>query len=274
MLFEEMQFMLPDKGYPPFTFYTCGFTHCDGAYHIERPHSSVTCFEYVLEGTGTVRTNGTVLHPDAGDIYLLHQGDDHFYYADPDRPWVKVWFSVCGELSQNMVREYGLRDVTLVSGLDLRAQFEQMVALSRIDIDRQELDDRAAVQFLGIVQKISRHICGRSEAVAPDAALIKAYIQQNLERPITVNDLAALVYRTPAQITRMLKKAFGVTPYEYILDCKIETARHLLINTPMKVKEISDNLSFSDEHYFSNYFKKKVGMSPTRFRALKDKNIR
>ena len=57
-----------------------------------------------------------------------------------------------------------------------------------------------------------------------------------------------------------------MTPYKYILNGKTETAKMMLLNTNMPIKEIAYELSFADEHYFSNMFKKLTGTSPKKYR--------
>ena len=59
---------------------------------------------------------------------------------------------------------------------------------------------------------------------------------------------------------------YGETVYSYILEQKIRTAENLLKNSGLSVKEISDMLKFTDEHYFCNIFKKKRGVTPARYR--------
>ena len=69
-----------------------------------------------------------------------------------------------------------------------------------------------------------------------------------------------------SQLGRIFKAEYGMTVYAYILKRKIETAENLLRNTSLSVKEIADTLSFTDEHYFSNIFKKKTCMTPCEYR--------
>ena len=263
---EEIQFILPCSGYHPFVLYLCGYSYCDKTYKIDRPHSDVACFEYVLDGCGTVCTNGQTFHPAKGDIYMLYQGDDQYYYSDPDTPWTKVWFNFSGELAAALVREYGLSDVHLVHDLNLLPEFEEMIALARTDYTSQEIYDQGSQLFLRIVQKISRHLQKGAKAVSQDALRLRDYIHRNIEKNITTEELSHLIFRSQSQTARIFKKAFGVNPYEYILYRKMETAKHLLLSTQMKVKDIAAFLSFSDEHYFSNCFKQKIGMSPRQYR--------
>jgi AraC family transcriptional regulator len=67
-------------------------------------------------------------------------------------------------------------------------------------------------------------------------------------------------------MVRLFKKHMGVTPHEYILRRRMETAQLLLKHSTLSIKEIAERLVFSDQYHFSNYFKKCSGMSPSRFR--------
>ena len=57
-----------------------------------------------------------------------------------------------------------------------------------------------------------------------------------------------------------------MTPYEYLMEQKTESARNLLKYSLLSVKEIADRLGFFDQYYFSNYFKQKNGISPLEYR--------
>lgn len=66
--------------------------------------------------------------------------------------------------------------------------------------------------------------------------------------------------------TKKTKQLFGKTPMQLIQDRVILEAKKLLHLTHKSVKEIAAELNFSDEFYFSRYFKKAVGLSPLHYR--------
>ena len=154
----------------------------------------------------------------------------------------------------------------MIRGLNLLSEFEEMVRISKEDLPTQELLNKASKLFLDIVCKIADHLRSQRIARSPDVEVIKEYIMRNAEKKITLDDLSKLVNLSNSHVIRIFKKAFGITPYDYIMQCKIETARNMLLNTSLKVYEISEYLNFSDEHYFSNCFKQRTGVSPRRFR--------
>lgn len=96
--------------------------------------------------------------------------------------------------------------------------------------------------------------------------LLKQYLDNNNCSNITIDELAKLIYRSPSHTIRIFSQAFGVTPYQYLMRQKTELAKLILLNTNKSIKEISVELNFGDEHYFSNYFKEKAGVSPNHFR--------
>jgi AraC-like DNA-binding protein len=66
---------------------------------------------------------------------------------------------------------------------------------------------------------------------------------------------------------RQFKTYFGISPYEYLMRKRIEAARLMLRHSDLLIKEIAARLQFSDQYYFSNYFKKKTGMSPAHYKT-------
>ena len=66
---------------------------------------------------------------------------------------------------------------------------------------------------------------------------------------------------------RIFKKSTGLSPVQYLIECRISLAKQLLLTTGMRVNEIGRELHFEDEFHFSRTFKKRVGVSPNKFRG-------
>ncbi len=93
-----------------FSIDLCGTSYCDGSYKMNRKKSPFFVFEYIISGTGTIVTKNGIVHPEAGDVYMLRAGEDHNYYSDADTPWTKIWFNIRGELVEKLVDMYGIGD--------------------------------------------------------------------------------------------------------------------------------------------------------------------
>ncbi len=63
-----------------------------------------------------------------------------------------------------------------------------------------------------------------------------------------------------------LIKETGLSPKHYFLMLKINTAKERLLRSNVSIKELSFELGFNDQYYFSRLFKKKAGCAPRKFR--------
>lgn len=253
----------------PFYIPMVGISYCDGSYKISRKCSCTCCIEYIMKGKGTLEIGGKTFHPSQGDIYILPLLSDHVYYADPDDPWEKIWMDARGMLPNELLRIYNLENVYLIKGLNLYAQFKEIFNLAgNKELNPVYINQQAALIFHNIVQEIAAHL-QRGHAEIPDEAkTLKTYLDRNIESNVSIKELSELIYRSPSQTIRIFKKAFHCTPYDYSLNLKIEAAKLFLKNTSLQIKEIAYRLNFSDEHYFSNVFRSKTGMSPKNFRNM------
>lgn len=267
---EIVNFPLNDNANCLFHIEMAGISHCDGTYKIERINSSVYVFEFILSGQGTVEYNSTIFHPAAGDIYILHQGSEHVYYSDREDPWVKIWFNARGRLINQLIDAYELGSVNYIRGLDLGILFNELYELLKSKkYSNEEKLSRAALIIHEMIQQIYFWVNQSQFVNNGEAFKIKHFLDLHVEDDISLQDLAGYVFRSPVQVIRMFKKQFGRTPYDYLLEKRIQTAKLLLKNTNLLVKEIAYKLNFTDEHYFSNRFKEKTGMSPNKFRQMK-----
>lgn len=92
------------------------------------------------------------------------------------------------------------------------------------------------------------------------------YINKNLDKKLTVEELAEMVKFSPDYLSVQFKSITGFTIIQYINQCRIDHAKILLLDKEMKVKDIAIKVGFSDEFYFSKMFKKHEGISPRIFR--------
>lgn len=111
--------------------------------------------------------------------------------------------------------------------------------------------------------KTSEDIANESNPVVQRAI---NYLGKNLEKKLTLNQLAKEIGYSPTYFTTLFKKETNYSPISYFSHLKIVKASELLDYTNMKVKEISFHLGYSDPYYFTKDFKKKMGLSPRNYR--------
>ena len=93
------------------------------------------------------------------------------------------------------------------------------------------------------------------------------YIRSHYTEKISLGELANYCNVSKQQLIRYFHTAFCCTPIEYIADYKISRAKELLFNQPhLSIKEISDELGFNNQHYFTKVFIKITGETPSNYR--------
>lgn len=252
----------------PFYIEMAGITYPDPNYHIERKRSHIHCFEYVIDGEGTVQVDNQTNYPCKGDLYILPKGQSHNYFSSPENPFHKIWMNISGSLCDELIHVYHLTGTLLVRQIDAYPLFEEFLAVcENKNLSLDEIYMQCSLIFHRLILKISAHLSTAQTISATDVTAneIKSYIDRNIYEHLSIEMLAKQVNLSPSQVNRIFKKAFETTPYDYILTRKISTAKLLLKNTNLTVKEIAYKLNFADEHYFSNAFLKKVGVRPGKY---------
>lgn len=93
-----------------------------------------------------------------------------------------------------------------------------------------------------------------------------AYIEEHIEERITLSDIAAHLFVNPSYLSRTFKQAIGDNVNHYITHKKIARAKADMRNLNLGIREIAQNLGFTDYSYFCVQFKKETGKTPLNYR--------
>lgn len=203
--------------------------------------------------------------PKAGDVFLLTEGSRHTYYADQNHPWHKYFISFSGPVADCLLRTYLPRDTYLFHGCYVEKAFARLFSLGFNHQDQ----DKAQIAMAPVLFSLVQSIYDRQITAEYDLAdLIKREIENRATTHLDLEELCRTLNYSKNHIINRFSAKFGVTPYQYYKNCRLQIAKDYLINTQMTVSEIADALSYTDAQYFSYAFKQGTGCSPSRFRAL------
>ena len=100
------------------------------------------------------------------------------------------------------------------------------------------------------------------------AASIKQYIDENLSEPLTAEQICKSFMISRGRLYQIFRENFNTSVKHYILEKKMERAKHLLLTTDHTVAEIALLVGFSDYNNFIQRFKKMTGMTPLKYRMM------
>ena len=95
---------------------------------------------------------------------------------------------------------------------------------------------------------------------------IEGYILSSITEEISLTTLAKLVYFNPSYLSRFYKSVTGRNLSQFIKEAKLIKAKELLRTSDKKIGDISKMLGYESVGYFTVFFKKSVGLTPTEYR--------
>lgn len=263
---EEIIYWSSENKNPILNIDLAGISYCDGSYEIKRKKSDTYVLEYVLQGTGSIIHNGVIFTASKGDFYVLKKGDCHHYYSSKENPWIKIWMNLNGTLIEHLLEVYPLEHIIYPSSNQILELFKDFHSLLVSQKNSHSLPQACTNLLHQIISSVYFATQPTNPSLSVDAFVIKNYLEEHIFSSVTLSELSRLIYKSEAQVIRLFKKAYGITPYAYLLNIKIEYAKTLLIHTNVPIKEIALRLHFADEHYFSNFFKQCENVSPSQYR--------
>ncbi|KQO57629.1 hypothetical protein ASF32_18740 [Methylobacterium sp. Leaf91] len=106
-----------------------------------------------------------------------------------------------------------------------------------------------------------------TDAASPDRInRAVAFIRDNLERDLSVAEIAAVACLSPFHFTRMFKRVTGKTPYAFVSEERLKRARRLLIERKISLTDVALSSGFSSQGSFNTAFKRAVGRTPGEYR--------
>ena len=98
---------------------------------------------------------------------------------------------------------------------------------------------------------------------------LTGYIEENLNRHITLAELADVAAMSKYHFARCFKLAFGKTPSQYIACRRVERAKVLLRGTSIPLSEVAYACGFASQSHMTTVFKRLAGATPGSYRSAR-----
>ncbi len=92
----------------------------------------------------------------------------------------------------------------------------------------------------------------------------KKYLTENFNKNISLEALAKVAYLSPFHLLRAFRKTVGLPPHEYVINLRLQRARHLLAQG-RSLSDAAHETGFWDQSHFNRHFKRIMGISPGRY---------
>ncbi|AIE72541.1 MULTISPECIES: response regulator transcription factor [unclassified Synechocystis] len=93
------------------------------------------------------------------------------------------------------------------------------------------------------------------------------YIQNHLDQGITVEFLAGAIGMSTAYFCRFFQKEIGCSPYQFIIQQRVERAKELLLERHLPISEVALRCGFSSHSQLNHHFRNLLGITPKEYRS-------
>ena len=213
--------------------------------------------------------------------YLIEEKTAFFFYPDVPHeyypvaePWSLRWIIFSGSGAGILLNAAGMNRTQvfrLKSPDEVIFCYKKLYKLLQVKKATSMLEASGVLyNFLaGINDIIEQENSENDTQLKIKLNAITSCIKNNLKNDISLEELAAQAGISSSYLCRIFKKEFGISPFTYILRCRVNAAKEELINYPDKsVKAISLDTGFKNCSYFGSVFREYEGCSPGRFRSL------
>lgn len=241
-----------------------GYADIDKEWNEEHLRTPFTRLYYIESGSGVLETKLRNVDLDPNKIYLIPSGFS--FNTRCDSVMSKLYFHII------------LKDLR---GLDLFGDCHQILSLPS---DPQRINELCQLYTGNDLNSASRlkselfYDCSHFLSLAgisaqPSVPPLLQQVYRLAQNPITaqntVRNLAARLNLSESTLSKTFKKMSGMTLDRYLNTLLLDRACQLLLVSYMSIGEIASSLAFCDAYYFSRYFKKNMGMTPTCYRKLR-----
>lgn len=119
-----------------------------------------------------------------------------------------------------------------------------------------------------IVSSFKEEIALLNEAEIKPVREVKRYIEENYQKPITLEMVSAEIGFNASYFSTLFKKEMNVTFSEYLQEYRINQAKKLLKETNYNIQTVGEMVGYSDVKSFKKVFEKYSGLNPKDFRKL------
>ncbi|MGN1339554.1 MAG: AraC family transcriptional regulator [Oscillospiraceae bacterium] len=258
----------------PLCFSACGqLISLSGFVHHRRSFDENVLI-IITQGTLYITANDTPHALSAGQYIFLKAGEEHYGYRPSEGRLSYLWVHFHADhdfqtADRGSGYSYYLPETALLSNSGRTAQlFHQLMDISLEEhlYSPEMLDYSVSLLLMELSQEHSRR---QRSADALPAAIISAreWIRNHYYQSFTVTELADAVGYGADYLSSLFKRSMGISIVRFTNQLRIRTAKTLLSNYDVSIKEAAFSCGFSDDKYFMKVFKQLEGITPMQFKS-------
>ncbi len=243
-------------------------------YHFRERPSGIDQFIliYCVDGLGEIKLKETIHAVPADHFFIIPAGMPHSYRSDEQNPWSIYWIHFAGDKS-GIYNRFACQTSAIERGKTSRINdrinlFSEIFRMLNRGFSIETLEyinlclPYLLASFTHLNQFRQINESGEKDPVAQSIN----FMLENLTKKLKLNEIAMESGLSASHYSRLFQNRTGHSPIDYFIQLKIQKACRVLDNSGWMIADVSREMGFDDQFYFSRVFRKVMGMSPGEYR--------
>jgi AraC-like DNA-binding protein len=219
-----------------------------------------------MSGQGSINIGSESYVCRPGDVFILRRGTPHEVIVDESaHEFTYFWYNLGGN-SLSLLDSFRVPFPPYIANANIESLFRKGIQVVEQAKQLESVQIPIMLVCTEILMTLSKLIIQRSSQLSNQVLKFMTYLDTAGFTALNSKQMSQFFNMSSRHINRIFKSETGSSLYQYVLERKIESARMLLKDTSIPIREIAEKLGFTDQYHFSNFFKKRTGASPMEFR--------
>lgn len=242
---------------------------------IQYPHIHEDEYEisFITQGSGILNLPGTVLPLTKRSITIIPPKVAHCYGKDHEEQEMEYYVIRfrAGSSDSPVQRQLEALDTATTADAEklpyIQMLFDIILALAA-DTEGK-IDETIQTISLSILQMTADELRRNGRTVITHTPVyandILRYLQNHVDRTVTLEDLSQEFHLSPSHISRVFLKTYHTSPIHYLIYCRMREARTFILNQNMPSREIARRLAYKTTYHFVKAFESFYGCHPDQY---------
>lgn len=249
-----------------------GWMQCKETHRCTRTDALESFLLLVIQkGQGKMEVAGESMTLHQSDVVFLDCRQPYTFCSDSRDPWQFIWVHWNGTVLPTLYEMFRQRTP---SGVLHNAADPLKPLLSRLHNLVQNVTPDYEIYASECLAQLSTYLLTANAAAPAEGKhdslqkweQVHRYIDTHFSEKLTLESLSEQFGISKSYLLREFKKTYGVTIVQYINQCRMNHAKHLLRFTELQVEEIAQNCGIPDSSYFNRIFRTTEGISAGAYR--------
>lgn len=247
-----------------------GYEKCAPDFEINRANYPYYFIKYTIRGKGTLVINDQTLPLTPGVLTGFESGTAHHYKADPADPMEHIFITFLGHKARELLKKSTLLKNHFIKAANTDSTQKLCRKILDTGLQKPSFSQELCCHYLSILLLEIASSCTSSTTQVPLSMRTyqkcKRYIDAHFSWIQTPGEVAEQCDIDVRYMANLFKRYCHIPPSQYIMGLKLNKAANLLLTTNDKIKDIAEQVGFSNPYHFSKNFKQFHGQSPNQYR--------